>query len=94
MSQKVCLSVTSVLKVMRQGRIVEAMPRLSDTTIRKMIGKARNGHYTACQLRDNYAPAMSVRRIQQVLEVAIQLRRARMEGAPDLTARHKEARHK
>lgn len=98
-SRKVRRSVSAVAAVVKRGKVRRVTQRrggprkISRLLHRLLIRHGRTGRHTARTLRDSYAPAVSVRRVQQILSAAPDLRWARMERAPALLPRHKLARH-
>ncbi len=61
--------------------------------VRLLLRQARTGEYSARQLRDLYAPMVTVRRVQQLLAADPHLTWRRPHAAPKLTASHRAARH-
>lgn len=66
--------------------------KLLQRAVTLMLRKARTGLYTARQLRNQYAPTVTVRRVQQLLSAEPNLSWERMPQAPLLYACHREAR--
>ena len=60
--------------------------------LRLILRHARSGNYTARQLRDRFAPIVTVRRIQQLLAEDPHLTWRRAAPAPELAPTHKAAR--
>ena len=60
--------------------------------VRLFVRHARIGKYTAQELRNLYAPNVTVRRVQQILAAMPDLRWARLPRAPTLSEKHKDAR--
>lgn len=87
-------SRSAVHKVIKRGMVVAGTrrrgpkPKLSDSDQRLLLRKARTGNYSCRQLRDQFAPSLSVRRVQQMLSADPILHYVRMRKAPNLTPRH------
>ncbi len=88
----------AVLSVIRRG-VVRAGGRkrvvrrkLFNRVVRLIVRQARTGLYTARELRDRYAPHVTVRRVQQLLAAEPDLRWERAPAAPRLETSHKLAR--
>lgn len=97
-ASNVSRSVTAVRNVLKVGRVRMrqrkrgATPKLSAQTRRIIIRKARTGLFSARQLRDNHAPFLSIRRVQQILAATPDLRYVNVEKAPRLRKSHRLAR--
>ncbi len=60
--------------------------------VRLILRQAKTGLYTARELRDRYAPMVTVRRVQQLLAAEHDLTWSRMPASPKLTPRHRQKR--
>lgn len=91
-------SESSVRRVIIRGRVREqprnrgAKPKISNLLGRLIVRHARTGRYTARQLRDAYAPCITVRRVQQLLQNAPDMTWTRAVTAPPLTPSHRRRR--
>ncbi len=99
-SKEVKRSHSAVRTVVLHGRVRRRGARrgpplkLKDATRRLLKRRARTGLYTARELRNHYAPHITVRRVHQVLHEAPGLRWASALVAPPLTQNHKDDRVK
>ncbi len=66
--------------------------RLYRRVQRLMMRSAHTGQYTVCQLRDRYAPMITVRRVQQILQAEPSLEYVRAVPVPRLLTRHRNER--
>lgn len=63
-------------------------------TLRLLLRMAKTGKFTSRQLRDRYAPHVTIRRVQQLLQNDPDLNWRRAPAAPKLTPTHRQARLK
>ncbi len=70
----------------------DGLKKISTLPPRLLLHRAHTSRYTARQLRDTYVPNVTVRRVEQLLSSAPNLRWARMQRAPNLTNDHKTLR--
>lgn len=91
-------SRSAISKVIREGQVRGGCRRrgpkrkLKIRVVRLIIRAAKTGEYTARELRDKYAPDVTVRRVQQVLQSDPELCWERMNVAPMLSSVHKQKR--
>lgn len=91
-------SPSAMHRVIKRGNVVSGprkpgpTPVLSELTRRFLLRRARTGMFSARDHRDEFVPALSVRRVQQILAADPTLRYVRMRRAPNLTPLHVQNR--
>ena len=94
-SKLVSRSYSSVRRVVMRGRVKVAasnrgyQSKSSTSAKRLLVRQARTGRFTARKLRDEYAPFLTFRRVQQLLQNVPDLRWARSVGIPTLSPNHR-----